>query len=73
MHKVKRFKWEGYSLLQMWIDGQIWVVFRLQQCVVLYHMFMNSEVILGFNEHIICSKHSTSGEGSTIYFSMYDV
>ncbi len=26
MHRAKRFKWEGNSLLRMWVDGELKVV-----------------------------------------------
>jgi hypothetical protein len=26
VHRVKRFKWEGNSLLRMWVDGELKVV-----------------------------------------------
>jgi hypothetical protein len=32
VHRAKRFKWEGNSLLRMWVDGQVNVMFRLKQC-----------------------------------------
>jgi hypothetical protein len=28
LHRVKRFKWEGNSLLRMWADGLVKVVLR---------------------------------------------
>ncbi len=31
VHKAKRFKWEGNSLLRMWADGQVKVVCRPKQ------------------------------------------
>jgi hypothetical protein len=31
MHKAKWFKWEGNSLLRMWVDGQMKIVFRPKQ------------------------------------------
>jgi hypothetical protein len=31
VHRAKRFKWEGNSLLQMWVDGQVKVVPRPKQ------------------------------------------
>ncbi len=32
MHRAKRFKWEGNSLLQMSVDGQVNVMLCLEQC-----------------------------------------
>jgi hypothetical protein len=33
VHKAyKQFKWEGNSLLHVWIDGWIWLVLCLEQC-----------------------------------------
>ncbi len=32
VHRVKQFRWEGIFLLQVWIDGQVWVVPHLKQC-----------------------------------------
>ncbi len=26
MHRAKRFKWEGNTLLHVWIDGWVWVI-----------------------------------------------
>jgi len=31
VHKAKRFKWEGNSLLRMWANGQVKVVRRPKQ------------------------------------------
>jgi hypothetical protein len=34
VHKAyKQFKWEGNSLLHVWIDVWIWIVLCLEQCV----------------------------------------
>jgi hypothetical protein len=30
VRRAKRFKWEGNSLLRMWVDGQVKVVLRLE-------------------------------------------
>ncbi len=32
VHRAKRFKWEGNSLLHMWANGQVKVVLHLEQC-----------------------------------------
>ncbi len=32
VHKAKWFKWEGNSLLHVWVDGQVQVVPRPKQC-----------------------------------------
>jgi hypothetical protein len=31
VNRAKRFKWEGNSLLCMWVDGWVWVVLCLKQ------------------------------------------
>jgi hypothetical protein len=32
VQKAKWFKWEGNSLLHVWVDGQVWVVPCPKQC-----------------------------------------
>ncbi len=32
VHKAKRFRWEGNSLLWLWTNGRISVLFRPKQC-----------------------------------------
>ncbi len=69
MHRAKQFKWEGNSLLWMWVDEQVKVVPHLKQCESLVRHVMKSWAILGFDKYTICYKHSTSGEGCNYKFN----
>ncbi len=54
VHKAKWFKWEGNSLLHVWVDGQVWVVPRAKNVRTLLSMCMKSWAILGFDRSIVC-------------------
>jgi hypothetical protein len=68
MHRAKWFTWEGNSLLQVWIDGWIWIVPRLEQCEgLVWHVHEELGHFVS-NAHIVCSKHNIGGEGCNYKF-----
>jgi len=69
VHRAKWFKWEGNSFLQVWVDGQVKVVFCPKQCENLVRCAHEKLGHFGSNKHIICSIHTTGGEGCFCKFS----
>jgi hypothetical protein len=66
VHRAKQFKWEGNSLLRMWANGQVKVV----PCPEQRESFVRHvHEELGFDGHIVCSKHNIGGEGCNCKFS----
>ncbi len=69
VHKAKRFKWEGNSLLKMWADGQVKDVPCPEQCESLVRHVHEELGHFGVNGHIVCSRHNIGGKGCNCKFN----
>ncbi len=69
VHRAKRLKWEGNSLLRMWVEGQVKDVLCPKQRESLVKHAHEELGHFGVQWTYSCSRHNTGGKGCNCKFS----